>query len=726
MSSLSKPLSDPKALAEADPDPCPEAVEALDRRLAEYLGEEQRASVRRAYRVGARAHHGQLRKSGEAYITHPVAVAGILAEMRLDGETLCAAILHDTLEDTGLPRTQIVAEFGTTVAELVDAVTKLDKLHFRDRQEADAESFRKMMLAMARDLRVILIKLADRLHNMRTLDSMAAESRRRIARETLEVYAPIAQRLGMNKFKSELQDLGFRALHPLRHRVIARRIASQPVLRREAMSTIEAKLAQRLSQEGLPFRLVGRVKSPWSIYSKMRQEHKTLEQVLDVIGFRVVLREVMQCYHALGAVHAQYKPLDGRFRDFIAIPKANGYQSLHTVLFGPYGSPVEVQLRTEEMDLVAERGIAAHWLYKHAGHGGSSAQSRAQDWIRSLMQDQASAGSSLEFLENVKVDLFPDEVYLFTPKGDILALPRNATVLDFAYAVHTDVGNHAVAARVDRKLVPLRSKLSSGQQVEIITAPSAAPSPAWLESVVTAKARTSIRHHLKKLEHEDAVDLGHRMLDRALESVDSSLERVAPARLESYLTEHRYRRLEELLADIALGNRMPAQVAAALRQGETPLPAGVATSSGDERILITGRERGVLSFAHCCHPVPGDEIFGYLSAGKGIGVHRADCPNVPGFRKHPERWLAMDWDRQVEGDYRAMLRIETDNKPGVLAQVAAAVAEAGSNIDSVAYNDRDGNLSVMDFVIEVSDRKHLADVIRRVRRLGVVHGVQRL
>jgi len=724
MSSFSKPT-----LAQAPcPDPCPDAVLALERRLAEYLPPEQVQRVRRAYEVGARAHEGQLRKSGEAYITHPVAVASLLADLRLDAETLCAAILHDALEDTPLPRSEIEREFSPAVAELVDGVTKLDKLQFRDRQEAAAESFRKMMLAMARDLRVILIKLADRLHNMRTLDAMAADSRRRIARETLEIYAPIAQRLGMNKFKAELQDLGFRALHPKRHEVISRRIASQPVMRREALATVEAQLAQRLVKEQLPHTLVSRVKSPWSIYTKMKQEHKSLDQVLDVFGFRIVVHEVMQCYHALGAVHSVYKPLEGRFRDFIAIPKANGYQSLHTVLFGPYGAPVEVQIRTEEMDQVAERGVAAHWLYKNSGSGSSAAQTRAQDWIRNLMDTQQAAGSSLEFLDNVKVDLFPDEVYLFTPQGDIMALPRNATALDFAYAVHTDVGNHAVAARVDKKLVPLRTKLVSGQSVEIITAPSASPGPQWLEYVVSSKARTAIRHFLKRLEHEDAVDLGHRMLDRALEAMESSLDRVPADRIEQLLADLRYRRLEELLADIALGNRMPAQVARMMANGQDdlPLPGEETTLAPTERIMITGNERGVLSFAACCHPIPGDEIMGYLSAGKGVVVHRSDCPNVAEYRKFPERCVPMAWDRNVEGDYRVILRIEVENKPGVLAQVAAAVAESDSNIDAVEYRERDLTVSVMEFSIEVSHRKHLADVIRRIRRLGVVHGVQRL
>src|SRR6478672_4506505 len=706
----------------------PDYMRALQQ-ATDYLPEDQRRQLRRAWAVAAAAA-GQTRKSGEPYITHPVAVAAVLAEQRMDAETLIAAILHDTLEDTPLARESIAGEFGETVAELVDGVTKLDKLQFQDRQEAAAESFRKMLLAMARDLRVILIKLADRLHNMRTLGAQTAEARKRIAHETLEIYAPIAQRLGMNLIKAELQDLGFRALHPWRHAVLEKRIRTQPLLRREALARIEAQLAQRLTKEGLQYRLVSRVKSPWSIYTKMRAEGKTFDQVMDVFGFRIVVRSVAECYHALGVVHSAFKPLDGRFRDFIAIPKANGYQSLHTVLFGPYGSPIEVQMRTEEMDLIAERGIAAHWAYKHGG-SATSAQSRAQSWIANLLESQRATGSSLEFLENVKVDLFPDEVYLFTPKGDILALPRNSTALDFAYSVHTDLGNHAVAARVDKKLVPLRTKLSSGQKVEVITAPSAAPQPQWLEIVVTGKARTAIRHQLKSLEHEDAVQLGHRMLDRALEGLGTSLDRLPSARLDAFLAEHRYPRLEALLADIALGNRMPAQVAQSLAQqpststGRAETPRMKMRVPG-ERILITGHERGVITFANCCLPIPGDEIMGYHTTGRGIVVHRLDCPNVADYRKSPERWVVIGWDREVSGDFRTALAIEVENRPGVLAQVAAAIAQAESNIDGVEYLERDSNVAAIRFSIEVRDRKHIADVIRRVRRLSVVHGVQRL
>jgi len=716
------------ALALHDPAPdaaaVPDYVQALER-AAYYLDDAQRAQLRRAWAIGAAAHAGQTRKSGEPYITHPVAVSQVLAELGLDLETLVAAILHDTIEDTPLTRADVAAQFGETVAELVDGVTKLEKVRFADKQEAAAESFRKMLLAMSRDLRVIMIKLADRLHNMRTLGAKSPDARRRIAVETLEIYAPIAQRLGMNLVKAELQDLGFKALHPWRHAVIAKRIRSQPLVRREALVQIEARLAQRLALEKLEHRLVGRVKTPWSVYTKMRAQSRSFAQVMDVFGFRVVVDTVADCYHALGVVHAVYKPLDGRFRDFIAIPKANGYQSLHTVLFGPYGSPIEVQIRTREMDLIAERGVAAHWAYKiGVDGGGNSAQSRAAAWIANLVETQRGTGSSLEFLENVKVDLFPDEVYLFTPKGDILSLPRNSTALDFAYAVHTDVGNHAVTARVDRRLAPLRTKLVSGQSVEIITAKSAVPTTQWLEFVATSKARTAIRQQLKQLEHEDAVQLGHYMLDRALGAQGTALDRIPMPRLEAYLADNRYTRLEAMLADIALGNRMPSQVALALAQQQSAA-AQPGAAAPQERILITGGERGVISFAQCCLPIPRDEIMGYHSAGKGIVVHRMECPNLAELRKSPERWVAIGWDREVSGDFGSAIRIEVENRPGVLAQVAAAIANADSNIDRVEYLERDSNIAVLRFGIDVTDGRHLAEVIRGVRRLQVVQDVQR-
>lgn len=691
-----------------------------------YLTPDARDRVRRAFHVGAAAHGPQTRKSGEPYITHPVAVAGLLADMRLDGEALAAAILHDTIEDTPLTREDLERDFGPDVAALVEGVTKLDKIEFRSRQEAQAESFRKMMLAMSRDLRVILIKLADRLHNMRTLDAMSAESRRRIARETLEIYAPIAQRLGMNRVKAELQDLGFRALYPMRHRILAERLGQNYRAKREAMERLEAALAERLRQMGVKARLVNRIKSPYSVFRKMRDEGKSFDEVLDVLGVRVIVEDVMHCYMALGIVHALYKPLEGRFKDFIAIPKANGYQSLHTVLFGPHGAPIEVQIRTEEMDLLAERGIAAHWAYKTDAQPANAAQVRAREWLTNLLSQQSAESSSLEFVENVRVDLFPDDVYVFTPAGDILALPRNATALDFAYAVHTSVGGHAVAARIDGRLAPLRSRLTSGQRVEIITAPSAQPSPDWLSFVVSSKARTAIRQHLKRMQHEDAIDLGHRMLDRALARLATSLDAVPAEVLEAYLAEHRLRRLEDLLAEIAFGNRMPQQVAQALASRAVDAsPSSGAPEAEGEKILITGAERGVLTFGVCCFPIPGDAIVGFLSSGKGVVVHRAVCPNVPEFRKTPERLVPVDWDRHVEGEYRVQLRAVVDNRPGVLATVAAAIAEAEANIENVEYQDRDATTAALLFTLEVRDRKHLAAVLRRVRRAEVVHTAQR-
>jgi guanosine-3',5'-bis(diphosphate) 3'-pyrophosphohydrolase len=647
----------------------------------------------------------------------------ILAGLRLDAETIIAAILHDTLEDTGLTRVQLETGFGPIVTELADGVTKLERVDFASRIEADAESFRKMLLAMARDLRVILIKLADRLHNMRTLSAMAPDARRRIARETLDIYAPIAARLGMNAIKGELQDLGFRSLYPDRYKIIASRIKRTLGNRRESMERIEQALAERLASDGITVRIVSRIKAPYSIWSKMKSEHKTFDQVMDVYGFRLVTDTVAHCYQALGSAHSLFKPVEGRFKDFIAIPKANGYQSLHTVLFGPFGAPIEIQIRTEDMNTVAERGVAAHWTYKAEASPANSAQSRARAWVSSLADSQAATPSSLEFIENVKVDLFPDEVYLFTPAGDIQALPKNATALDLAFAVHTDVGMHAVAARVDGKLASLRSHPASGQTVEVITAPSAAPNPQWLDFAVTGKARAAIRQYLKRLQHEDAIDFGHRMLESALDAKGSSLDAVPPEGLDKFLAEHNLRRLEDLLSDIALGNRMPDQVAAKL----TEMGGSVigATLHRSEKIRISGAERGILSFGNCCHPVPGDDIVGYLSPGKGIVVHRVECPNVVELAKLPERRVEIGWDKEVQGDYRAELRVEVVNRPGVLATVSAAIAETDSNIDDVRYIERGVQAATLIFTIEVKHRKHLADVMRRVRNTKVVNGVYR-
>lgn len=691
----------------------------------DYLSSEQVALVERAIVRGTAAHAGQKRKSGEPYIMHPVSVAQRLADMGMDHDTIIAAVLHDTIEDTPLTKEMLTIEFGADVAELVDGVTKLDKMKFASRQEANAESFRKMLMAMARDLRVILIKLCDRLHNLSTIASMSPDSRRRIARETLDIYAPIAQRLGMHQIKQELEDLSFLGLFPMRHRVLHQCLDEVDNEHRQTIEKIMQSMHERFRTEGLSARVRGRVKSAYGVYEKMRLEHKEIAEITDLFGFRVIVASNSDCYRMLGVLHALYKPKPGHFKDYIAIPKANGYQSLHTVLFGPAGKPIEVQIRTEEMDRVAERGVAAHWLYKTTDADGSNVHSRAHEWLTDLLDSQKQAGSSLEFLENVKVDLFPDEVYLFTPRGQILALPRNSTIVDFAYAVHTNVGDHAVAARVDGKLRPLRTKLKSGQTVEVVIAKSAHPSPQWLEYVATSRARTAIRHHLKKLEHEDAVRVGHRMLDQALEALGESLETIEPKRLDQYLVEQRLKRLEELLAEIALGNRIAHVIAKQLLADQDKGQEVSSKRSKDAVMHISGREGSVVSFGPCCHPVPGDAIMGFLSPGKGIVVHQGSCKNNVQFKKSPDRCVVLAWDGHVEGDYRVELKVEVENRPGVLAQVAAAISDATSNIANVEHAIKDTIASTLIFLIEVKDRKHLARVMRRVRAAAAVTSVSR-
>ncbi|HKJ75926.1 MAG TPA: RelA/SpoT family protein, partial [Gammaproteobacteria bacterium] len=536
--------------------------------LEQYMAPEQVAEVYRAYLFGAEAHEGQHRRSGEPFIYHPLTVARILAEMRMDHQSITAAILHDVIEDTPTAKEQVAENFGEEVAELVDGVSKLTHIEFENRREAQAENFRKMMLAMTRDLRVILVKLADRLHNMRTLGAMPAEKRRRIARETLEIYAPIAARLGMNAVRLELEDLGFAAYYPMRYRVLLEAVHRARGNRKEVVQKIGSAIEERLRQEELDCEVIGREKHLYSLYIKMRNKHLSFNEVMDVYAFRIIVDRVDTCYRVLGAVHNLYKPVPGKFKDYIAIPKANGYQSLHTVLFGPYGVPVEVQIRTRDMERVAEAGIAAHWLYKTGDGQANNAQARAREWLRNLLEMQMQAGNSVEFLEHVKIDLFPDEVYVFTPSGEILELPRGATSIDFAYSVHTDVGNHCVAARIDRRLQPLNTQLVNGQTVEVITAHTARPNPAWLNFVVTGKARANIRHFLKNQRRDEAVALGRRLLDKALTGLDSSLDDLPPSRIKAVLDESGLVRLEDLLEEVGLGDRSAPLAARALAGGE--------------------------------------------------------------------------------------------------------------------------------------------------------------
>ncbi len=684
---------------------------------SEYLEPEQVRQLREACHFAAEAHAGIYRKSGEPYIFHPLAVARILANVRFDHETLQAALLHDVIEDTLYNKDQIGAQFGPEVAELVDGVSKLTQIQFNSKLEAQAENFRKMFLAMAKDLRVIMIKLADRLHNMRTLGAMRPESRRRIARETLEIYAPIAGRLGMNHLRQELENLGFSHLYPLRYRVLQDAVRKLSGNRHEIVSQLESRIQDRLLDEGINGRVVGRGKHLWGIYQKMRLKHLSFKEVHDVYAVRVIVDTVDTCYRALGVMHSLYKPIMGRFKDYIAIPKANGYQSLHTVLFGPNGLPIEAQIRTEEMHVMAEVGVAAHWRYKSTSDGqGSHAHQRAREWLRKLLDMQRRAGNPVEFLESVKVDLFPDEVYVFTPRGEIIQLPRGATAVDFAYAIHSDVGNTCVGAKIDRRLAPLRTPLVTGQTVEVIITPTARPNPAWLNFVVTAKARSSIRHYLKHLQRGEAILLGKRLLEKALAGRIGGLGELPAGRIKALAREFNLADSEDLLADIGLGNRVAALIAKRLLPDEDEDEIDSPDASA-QPLLIKGAEGTVVSFGKCCRPLPGDAIVGYLNTGRGIVIHRDSCKNVASYKKNPENWIEVEWESQVSTDFSAELRLDVVNRRGVLATIAAAIAASDSNIETINTSERDGATTTVHLLLNVRDRAHLARVMRQLRLL---------
>lgn len=711
--------------------------------LEKYIDPEHVKEVYRAYVFSAEAHEGQKRVSGEPYIYHPLAVARILAEMRMDTNSIMAALLHDVIEDTATAKEQLAKEFNDEVAELVDGVSKLTQVKFESKAEAQAENFRKMMLAMARDIRVILIKLADRLHNMRTLGVMKPEKRRRISKETLDIYVPIAHRLGMNNIRLELEELGFKALYPMRHRILEESVKKARGHRKEVLEKIRTNIEQRLHQEGINFPVKGREKHLYSIYEKMRSKHVSFSEVFDVYAFRIIVDRPDTCYRVLGMVHNLYKPVPGKFKDYIAIPKANGYQSLHTVLFGPYGVPIEVQIRTSDMNKVANVGVAAHWLYK-SGKGGGN-QSPAHKWVRSLLEMQQNAGNSVEFLENVKIDLFPDEVYVFTPGGDIMTLPRGATIVDFAYAVHSDLGNSCVAGKIDRRLAPLRTELANGQTVEVISAPGARPNPVWLDFVVSAKARSNIRHFLKQLKHGEAVDLGHRMLDKALASFSAGLNNISENRINEVLQELKLPSLNDLLEQISLGNRVPMLIAKHLVEGVQRTEADGTKSSTFRNVFsryapgwmkgqsrankrpldIRGTEGTVVSYAKCCRPIPGDPILGFISKGRGIVIHVQNCKNTKDYEKKPDKWIDVQWESDVEGVFPVDIRVDTANRKGVLATVAAVIADQSANIENVNIDDRDGRFSSMKFTISVTGRKHLANIMRRVRTIDSVVKITR-
>ena len=692
-------------------------------KLEAYLSPAQVERVREAYDFGAEKHQGQKRVSGEPYITHPVAVADILADLRLDADTLVAAILHDVIEDTPTAKAEIASIFGQVVAELVDGVSKLDQIQFKNRQEAQAESFRKMLLAMVRDIRVIMVKLADRMHNMRTLGVMPPVKRRRSARETLEIYAPIAERLGLYAVKLELEDLGFRALYPYRYKVLERELKRARGNQKEFIAKIAETFKGALKKAAIEAAVEGREKHLYSIYKKMQNKKISINEMVDVHGFRIIVDNADVCYRVLGLVHSVYKPMPGRFKDYIAIPRVNGYQSLHTTLFGPNGVPIEVQIRSEHMHRVAESGIAAHWKYKSGGDTfGGVEHDRAREWLASLVQIQ-EGGSSEEFLESVKVDLFPDKVYVFTPKGKILRLPTGATTVDFAYAIHTDVGNRCVAAKVDRRLVPLRTPLRNGQTVEIITAKGAKPNPSWSSFLVTAKARAAIRQYLKNLKKGDALELGRRLLGLALEEFSLNLKKIPAAQIDVVVKEFNLRDADELYEKIGLGERLAPLVARRLQpangEGDLghPHPGGPLMIAGTEGLLVT--------YARCCFPIPNDPIMAYLSAGRGVMIHRQNCGNLAEYRKQPDKWLSVAWEPTRGRLFSSEIQLEINNRVGVLAAVASSIAGTETNIDQVSLEERDVNSSSLKFQVQVRDRKHLARVIRTVRRMPDVQRVSR-
>jgi GTP diphosphokinase / guanosine-3',5'-bis(diphosphate) 3'-diphosphatase len=696
----------------------------LVKRLKSYLDDDQIARVVRAYEFAEKSHEGQYRRSGDPYITHPLAVANILIDMHMDHESLMAALLHDVLEDCGVGKEQLAGMFGHEVAELVDGVSKIAQIKFESKAEQQAENLRKMMLAMTRDIRVILVKLADRLHNMRTLHVMPPEKRKRIALETLEIYAPIANRLGMYNMRVEYEDLGFNAIYPMRARLIAKAVKSARGHRKEILTTLKASIEHCLEQEGIEARVIGREKHLYSIYMKMKEQQKSFADIMDVYGFRIIVDRVDTCYRVLGATHNYFTPIPGRFKDYIAIPKANGYQSLHTTLKARSGIPLEIQIRTEEMEAMANNGIAAHWLYKvDEAEPGSPTQSRAQSWMGRLLEMQQKAGDSMEFIENVKVDLFPDEVYIFTPKGQIKELPAGATPVDFAYAVHSKIGNTCVAARIDGQLAALSTPLESGQTVRIITAPNATPNPAWLNFVVTAKARSTIRHFLKSQRREESVELGERLLEKALSAYGKTMNELPIERVVAELAANGYASLDELLEEIGLGNRLAPLVARKL-MGER----GDVTSADERKpIAITGTEGLLVSYAKCCYPLPGDHVLGHLSAGRGIVVHRDSCKNVLAeLRNSPEKCIALGWESRVDQEFSAALRIELINKKGVLATLATHLSEMGSNIDSISMAEKDATMTVINATIVVRDRIHLARIIKKLRKLSNVVRIQRL
>ncbi|WP_026317770.1 bifunctional GTP diphosphokinase/guanosine-3',5'-bis pyrophosphate 3'-pyrophosphohydrolase [Algicola sagamiensis] len=697
--------------------------EGLQKQILAYLPSEQIEPVKQAYVVAKDAHDGQFRSSGDPYITHPVAVASILAEMNLDQETLMAALLHDVIEDTDYSKEDIAELFGPTVAELVEGVSKLDKLKFKSKEEFQAENHRKMIMAMTQDIRVILIKLADRTHNMRTLGSLNPQKRRRIARETLEIYAPIANRLGIHDIKNELEDLGFMALYPMRHRALGAAVKQARGNRKEIIKNIQNEIESRLGAASIGTNVIGREKHLYSIYKKMRNKELMFNEVMDIYAFRVIVENLDTCYRVLGVVHNLYKPIETRFKDYIAIPKTNGYQSLHTSLIGPHGIPLEIQIRTHEMDLMADKGVAAHWAYKHTDKSqGTTAQQRAHRWMQSLLELQQSAGSSFEFIENVKADFFPEEIYVFTPDGRIVELPMGATAVDFAYFVHTDVGNTCVGCKVDRKPYPLSKPLDSGQTVEIVTSPGGSPNANWLNFVVTGKSRLGIRNYLRSQQNEAAMNLGRRLLASALGEMQMS--DLDPDNIQRVLEDLKQPSMDDLCREIGLGNLMSIAIARRLKgnfndeESETP-------SKEKGSIPIVGAEGMLVSYGKCCRPIPGDEILAFVSQGKGLTVHRLECRNIKGWEREPAKYFPVRWDETGDKTFSCDIRVEIINHQGALAKLTNVIASVASNIQNLSTEEKESNLYTINIELTVINRVHLAQIMRKIRIMPDVQRVYR-
>lgn len=698
-------------------------IDTLSERLNQYLSPAQIQQVCRAYFYAEQAHEGQRRRSGEPYIIHPLAVANILADMHLDHQSLMAAMLHDVIEDTGVPKTALASQFGDVVTDLVDGVSKLTNINFESKEHQQAENFQKMAMAMAKDIRVILVKLADRLHNLRTLGSLKPEKRRRIAKETLDIYAPIANRLGLNSIRVEMEELCFEAVYPMRSDMIRKAVKAARGHRSEMVNSIQAAIRNRLNEVSISARVIGREKHLFSIYTKMKEKRKSLTDIMDVYGFRIITDSVDTCYRVLGLMHSLYKPVPGRFKDYIAIPKTNGYQSLHTTLIGIGGVPIEIQIRTEEMESMANHGIAAHWLYKSESDQLSGTQ-RARQWVQNLLELQKNAGSPLEFVEHVKVDLFPDEIYVFTPKGKIMELPAGSTAIDFAYAVHTDVGNHCIACRINRQLAPLSARLQNGQTVQIVTAPGGQPNPAWLNFVVTGKARSNIRNYLKSQRRSESVALGERLLNKALDVLGKTITDIDDQHIELVLKETGLPSFEDLLEDIGCGNRMAPLLARRLlvanKGSEIQLEAG-----DQSPLAIKGTEGLMVNFAKCCSPIPGDPIIGYVSSGRGLVIHTENCRNVEEFRDNPEKCVILSWDKDIDSEFTLDLKLYLEQRRGIVAELAAAITQAEANIEKISVEERDARLSVTYLTLSVHGRKHLARVIRRLRTIRGVTKIVR-